>query len=157
MSGVYKIVALSDIHHDIAKVHRIMPIINASDYLVFCGDGLNDLMSIRGEITVPIVCVKGNNDWNTSVAEMSCITLGETRVLITHGHRQDVRRGLGGLIAAAKLKNCRLVFFGHTHTPYDLIYDGIHLINPGAISGHGSYALVMGDGINFTCKHETVE
>ncbi len=153
---VSKLVVLSDVHHDIDKVRKIMPIINSADCLVFCGDGLNEMMSIRGEITVPMACAKGNNDWHTPIVEMSSITLGETRALIVHGHKQDVRRGVGGLVAAAKMKNCQLVFFGHTHLPYDAVYDGIHLINPGAISGAGSYALVVGDGKNFTCKHEIV-
>ncbi len=153
---MYKLVVLSDVHHDIDKVRKILPIINSADCLIFCGDGLNEMMSIRGEITVPTVFVKGNNDWQTKIAEMSSITLGETRALVVHGHRHGVRHGVDGLIAAARLKNCRLVFFGHTHTPYDAVCEGIHIINPGAISGFGSYALVVGDGKNFTCKHETI-
>lgn len=153
----YRLVVLSDIHHDIDKVRTIIPIINSSDYLVFCGDGINGLMSIRGEITVPMVCAKGNNDWYSNVSELSTFSIGTTRALVTHGHRQDVRRGVSGLVAAAQLNACKLVFFGHTHSRYDAVRDGIHIINPGAISGYGSYAVVTGDGERFTCRHNFVK
>ncbi|MCH5165486.1 MAG: YfcE family phosphodiesterase [Clostridiales bacterium] len=147
----YRLIVLSDVHYDIDRVRSIMPIINSSDYLVFCGDGLNGLLSIRGEITVPTVCVRGNNDWNTVVDDVATFTVGDTRALVTHGHRQDVRRGISGLIELATLNNCKLVFFGHTHSPYDAVNNGIHIINPGAVC-NGTYALVTGDGQTFASK-----
>ena len=147
----HRFVVLSDVHYATDRVRSIMPIINSSDCLVFCGDGLNGLMSLRGEITVPTIFVRGNNDWNTIIDDTATFTVGETRALVTHGHRQDVRRGVAGLIAAASLKDCKLVFFGHTHTPYDAVHGDIHIINPGAVC-NGTYAIVTGDGQTFTSK-----
>lgn len=153
---IYKLVVISDLHHGADNLVRIIPIINSSDYLIFCGDGLNDLLLFRDEILVPIVCVKGNTDQNTSMAEMASIVLGESRVFVTHGHRQNVRQGLGGLLNAAKLKCCQIVFFGHTHAYCDYIYDGVHFVNPGALC-EGSYAMVVGDGRNITSKRCMLE
>ncbi len=153
---IYKLVVISDLHHGADNLVRIIPIINTSDYLIFCGDGLDELMLFRDEICVPMACVKGNNDRGTTMAEMASIILGGSRVFVTHGHRQNVRQGLSSLLNAAKLKSCNMVFFGHTHVYCDYVYDGVHFINPGALCD-GSYALVLGDGRNFTSKHCTVQ
>lgn len=152
---IYKLVVVSDIHRAGNYLLDIMPVINAADYFIFCGDGLDELMALRGGITVPMLCVKGNNDRNTNIGDMASIVLGDTKVLVTHGDRQDVRRGLGVLYTAAKLKNCSLVFFGHTHNYCDYVQDGIHFINPGALN-EGSYAIVVGDGRNFNCSRAMV-
>ena len=152
---LYKMVVISDIHYGSDNLVRIIPIINESNYLIFCGDGLRQLMLFRDEIRVPIVCVKGNNDYNTKIAEHASIVLGQTRAFVTHGHKQNVRKGVGLLIDAARMKNCNLVFFGHTHVYYDYTAGGIHFINPGALC-EGSYAMVIGDGVNFTSKQCTV-
>ncbi|MCM1368154.1 MAG: YfcE family phosphodiesterase [Roseburia sp.] len=151
---MYKLVIISDIHHDLLRLKRILPIINASDYLIFCGDGVSDLMLLRSVISVPIVCVRGNNDLDPSVPEISSMVLGNTRVLVTHGHKFDVRRSITPLLKVAKQMQCNLVFFGHTHMFFDRIIDGVHFINPGALHGraYGTYAAVAGDGEMFFSK-----
>ncbi len=151
----YKLAIISDIHHAGEYLLGLLPIINSSDYLIFCGDGLDELMAVRGSINVPMVCVRGNNDRNTQIVEMASFVIGGTRALVTHGDKQGVRQGLSGLYAAAKLKNCPLVFFGHTHTYCDYVHGGIHFINPGALC-NGDYALAFGDGKKFTCRHEVI-
>lgn len=149
----YKLVVISDSHHDIARLERLIPIINSADYLVFCGDGIMDIMYIRGSITVPIVCVKGNNDINANVniTELASVAFGNTRAIVTHGHKYGVQMGLRNLYGAATMHGARLVFFGHTHTYCDRIEGGVHFINPGALC-NGSYALVAGDGESFVAK-----
>ena len=149
----YKIAVISDTHHDLIRLEKILPIINSADYLVFCGDGLADIMMARGRITVPIVCVKGNNDvgLNVPVSDLASVAFGQTKALVTHGHKIDVRKGIGNLLGMAIMKECRLVFFGHTHTYMDFVNSGVHFINPGALC-MGSYALVVGDGVNFVSR-----
>ncbi|MCH5351485.1 MAG: YfcE family phosphodiesterase [Clostridiales bacterium] len=147
----YKIIVISDIHYGSDNLVRIIPLINEANYLIFCGDGLRELMLFRDEIKVPMVCVKGNGDYNTNIAENASIVLGQSRAFVTHGHRQSVRKNISLLLDAARLKECQLVFFGHTHVYYDYIVKGIHFINPGALC-EGSYALVTGDGQNFVSQ-----
>lgn len=147
----YKIVVFSDSHHSTIKLEKLLPIINSADYMVFCGDGANDIMRVHGRIAVPAVCVKGNNDFASNFTELAFTQFGETKALVTHGHKYDVRRSLDMLCGMADMHDCRLVFFGHTHTYCDRIDRGIHLINPGALC-NGSYAIVEGDGVNFVSK-----
>lgn len=153
---IYKLVVISDLHHAIGNLVTLLPVINASDYLIFCGDGIDDILLLRDSINVPLVCVRGNNDANSNIAEMASIVFGNTRALVTHGHKQNVRQGLSTLFASAKMKHCSLVLFGHTHSFCDYELDGVHFINPGALF-NGSYALVVGDGNTFTCKHEFLD
>ncbi len=152
---MYKLVVISDIHHDFARLERLLPVINSADYLVFCGDGVNDVLRIRGLITVPIVCVRGNNDFSSDIAEIAGLKFGDTRALVTHGHKFNVRHGVAQLVNMAEMKNCKLVFYGHTHMYCDVVERGVHLINPGALC-NGSYALVAGDGVGFISKQGVV-
>lgn len=152
---MYKLVVISDIHGDVVRLERLLPIINAADYLVFCGDGIKDILRVRGLITVPIVCVKGNCDFVSDITELATTKFGDTRVLITHGHRFGTKQSVNLLIGEAIKKHCNLVFFGHSHVYFDRIENGIHLINPGALC-NGSYALVAGDGINFVSKQHFI-
>ena len=153
----YKLVVISDTHHDIARLEQLLPVINSADYLVFCGDGVADIMWLRGRITVPIVCVKGNNDLglNVQMTDLASVAFGNTKALVTHGHKFDVRHGISKILGMAILKQCGLVFFGHTHVYMDFIQNGVHFINPGALC-MGSYALVAGDGVKFVSKHCTI-
>lgn len=146
----YRLVVTSDIHHA-HYLRDILPIVNSSDYFIFCGDGLGNVMAQSGSITVPMVCVRGNNDWTSRIDDVANIVIGETNALVTHGHRYGVRQGLDVLLSVAKQKCCSLVLFGHTHIYCDTVKDGIHFINPGALCD-GSYAIVEGDGKSFKCR-----
>ncbi len=151
----YRLVIVSDIHRRTENLTEILPVINSSDYMVFCGDGMKDVMEVQDRILVPTVCVRGNNDYFSDIVDTAELVLGDTRAFVTHGHRYGARMGVSGLVSAAKVNNCRLVFFGHTHVFCDRVADGVHLINPGALCD-GSYAVVTGDGIEFTCKQQFV-
>ncbi|MDE6200807.1 MAG: YfcE family phosphodiesterase [Clostridiales bacterium] len=150
---LYKLVVISDTHHDMARLEQLLPIINSADYLVFCGDGVSDVLWLRGRITVPIVCVKGNNDigLNVQITDLASVAFGKTKALVTHGHKFGVRQGVGKVLGMAIMKDCKLVFFGHTHRYMDFLQGGVHFINPGALC-NGSYALVAGDGKQFVSK-----
>ena len=153
---VYKLVILSDIHHDLARVRAILPILNEADYVIFCGDGIEDIMYFRNALRSPLVCVRGNNDFGTNITETAVSTFGNTRALVTHGHKFDVRNGLKALYFTAMTDKCRMVFFGHTHTFTDKIVQGVHFINPGALC-MGSYSLGAGDGTNIAVKQCLVQ
>lgn len=150
---LYKLVVISDTHHDIARLERLLPVINSANYLIFCGDGVADIMWLRGRVTVPIVCVKGNNDIGMKVqmTDLASVSFGNTKTLVTHGHKLGVRQGVAKLLGLAIMKDCKLVFFGHTHMYMDFIQGGVHFINPGALC-NGSYALVAGDGKQFVSR-----
>ena len=151
-----RLIVVSDVHRDTERLERLLPLINTSDYFVFCGDGLNDVMRVRGAITVPMVCVRGNNDFDTCICDSADINVGGTRAFVAHGHRYGVRQGTDGVLAAALSRECSLAFFGHTHICCDRTECGVHMINPGALCD-GYYAEVIGDGTTFKCKHEFID
>lgn len=63
------------------------------------------------------------------------------RTLITHGHKFLVKYSPFGLIKEAKLDDCKLVLYGHTHTASVIQEDGIVSVNGGSIA-NGSYAVI---------------
>lgn len=150
---LYKLVVISDTHHDMARLEKLLPVINSANYLIFCGDGVMDIMRIRGRITVPIVCVKGNNDigLNVHITDLASVAFGRTKALVTHGHKFGVRQSMSNVLGLAIMKDCKLVFFGHTHKYMDFMQGGVHFINPGALC-NGSYAIVAGDGKQFVSR-----
>lgn len=153
MEGFYTVI--SDVHHASAHLDRIMPVINSSRCLFFCGDGLSSMMNARGEILIPHILVRGNCDFYTDIDESACVTIDNVRALITHGHRQSAKQGFGGLVAAAKRNDCSLVLFGHTHVFCDKTIDGVRLINPGALLD-GSYATLRLSNGMIVCTHRYV-
>lgn len=147
----YTIVALSDVHFDLERLERLLPVMNSADCVVFCGDGMSNFERISGRITVSTVCARGNNDFFSRVGDSSTFSIGNTRVFVTHGHRFGVRSGVELLAEAAAGEGCALAFFGHTHIFYDRTIYGVHIINPGAVC-NGSYAVVTGNADGFICR-----
>ncbi len=122
------------------------------DAVFFLGDGLSDTDDRM--MGIPVIRVRGNCDWSIGggqpVAEEEIVTFEGRRILLTHGHHQNAKSGIGGLIRAAVEKQADLVLYGHTHTPLlETIPAGtptasgvtekqIILFNPGSIAA-GSF------------------
>ena len=154
-----KILLLSDTHRDIGRIARLLSLYRDVDLIVHCGDLESDCDYIKEQAPhIPFHAVCGNNDFWSLCPDSLTDELDGHRVYITHGHREHVKSGYGGLIAAAKAKNCTLVFYGHTHRAVDVVQDGIRLINPGALcSGAGFFALITCQNGQIDVKHLTLE
>lgn len=148
---MYRLIVISDIHRDRERLYALIPVINAADCVVCCGDGVSDFMNVRGSMCVPTVCVRGNNDFGAFVTDDACIDLNGIKTLVTHGHKYGVKRGTDALRAAAEHNGCRIVLFGHTHIFCDRTAGGVRMINPGALCD-GSYAEICIDGGKILCK-----
>lgn len=106
------------------------------DALFFCGDGMPDLVSILEESVsdpelaenIPDVLyfVHGNGDNSTIqlLAEKRILlqvpreinaNVAGKKIFMTHGHSYNVYFGTKDLIAAGKLNNADIIFYGHTH------------------------------------------
>ncbi len=111
------------------------------DAVFFLGDGLSDLADVMTEYPkIPVVAVKGNCDFGNplpdrSVYKIDSITLGERKIVLTHGDLYGAKYGLDGLIDLANNMNADVVLYGHTHTPADEYADGVYYLNPGAVRG----------------------
>ena len=92
--------------------------------------------------------VRGNCDAPGS-PEVLRLTLGGTRILMVHGHRQGVKEDLERLYLSALEAGAELALFGLTHRAYQERHGSVELLNPGSI-GRGyppSYALLrLGEG-----------
>jgi len=137
-----KLLVFSDTHgsvNDLKAVFKwandhIPP--NGTICAVAClGDGLSDLQTAAD--TTGFFCdwkiIRGNNDYGFQVPETAYFDFAERRFFMCHGHRHNLYSGYHLLLAAAKNTESDTVLFGHTHTPFFKIIDGIYIINPGSL------------------------
>lgn len=142
-----KMIVISDTHHDIDAIRRILPVINECDTLVHLGDCNDDILKIQHELKVKeIIYVRGNCDYVMRSPERVVKEWGGVKFLFTHGHNYRVDSSLLDITYAALENECKYVFYGHTHiAAMDEKY-GIQILNPGSVSrpraGYPSYALV---------------
>ena len=141
-----KLLVLSDSHgHDENLTDIILSCPDAGA-IIFLGDGEWDFDNALqvcgiGEEERVICRVRGNCDRASREPETIVREFGGIRFLITHGHEQNVKYGLWGLVDEAKKRTCKAALFGHTHQKTFRTKEGITLINPGSAAG-GSYCLL---------------
>ena len=140
-------IIISDTHHDIDAIRRILPVINECDTLVHLGDCNDDILKIKSELTVKdIIYVRGNCDFVMKEPEFVVKEWGGAKFFFTHGHRYRVDSSLLDITYASLENECKFAFYGHTHiAAMDEKY-GVQIINPGSVArpraGYPSYALV---------------
>lgn len=78
--------------------------------------------------------VKGNNDYNSDVPYEKILILKDKRILLTHGHRQNVYWNFETISYFAEEQNAEMALFGHTHVPLNDRGGRVWLFNPGSIS-----------------------
>lgn len=82
------------------------------------------------------------------------------KVIMTHGHKYNVKSGLSKLLLFAKEKKADLVLFGHTHKALNELMDNILFFNPGSTThpreGRPTFGIIKitQDGIDL--KHITL-
>lgn len=151
-----KMIVISDTHHDIDAIRKIIPVINECDTLVHLGDCNDDILKIRHELKVnEIIYVRGNCDYVLKSPEFVVKEWGGAKFFFTHGHRYRVDSSLLDLAFVAQENQCDYAFYGHTHVGDMQQYRQIQLLNPGSVSrprvGYPSYAIVEEkDGKIFT-------
>lgn len=152
---------ISDTHGKIERADEIYRRLKDIDVLVHLGDYKRDGQELARELGVDCFCIRGNMDGSVD-REHEFLYVECGKILLTHGHRDHVKRGVEDLIAACKEEDCKGAFFGHTHVPYLNEMDGITLLNPGSLSlprsgGQGSYAIVTTDreGIHASILYDT--
>lgn len=124
------------------------------DLILHAGDSSSDAISIAYETGVPCIRVRGNNDYFDNTSEdFELVDIGKTRILLTHGHKENVYRTYNRLVEKAKETGASIVVFGHTHTYYKKYHGNILLLNPGSPSlprdGNAGFLIMdIGDKIN---------
>lgn len=148
----------SDSHGDTDILERVIKAHGPSaDALVFCGDGVTDLLRIvsiagsderlRAALPPVIAFVRGNNDApyydydfpiNTMrrslvVPKSVVIGVGQRRMWVTHGNSYGVYYSTEVLKQMAQESGTSIVAFGHTHCPFEA-HEGVYLVNGGGLS-----------------------
>jgi uncharacterized protein len=153
-----KLLVISDTHGHIERAVRLLPLFSDADAIIHLGDYLRDAQQLQKMTQIKVVAVGGNCDGVTSKNE-AMITMDSPYgpLLITHGHLHDAKNGIDRLLYQASECEAKAVLFGHTHTPFYGVVDGIALVNPGSLSlsgqqNQGTYAVLHIDSSGISCS-----
>ena len=153
-----KLLVISDTHGHIDRAIRLLPLFKDLNAIVHLGDYLRDAEQLQKYTDVKVVAVGGNCDGVTSKTEaMKVIKSPFGPLLITHGHLHGAKKGIDRLLYQAGECEAKAVLFGHTHTPFYGVYEGVALINPGSLSlpgnqTQGTYAVLNIDEAGISCS-----
>ena len=142
-----RIAILSDTHGKTEYFLSQMRSRNDIDRIIHLGDFAWDAELISRELSVPVIYVKGNNDFGSNAPLDKVIYLEGHKVWLTHGHRNNDYFGTDSLYYKAKELGASIVLYGHTHSFFYEVSEGIRIINPGSLShsrgdGHTSYVIM---------------
>jgi hypothetical protein len=149
---------ISDTHFGdrlLALPEAVPRIFEGTDLILHGGDvGELRVLDELGHVA-PVVAVHGNDerfaDAPRDLPYHQVVYVAGQRIVLTHAHYPDygeemaarrddawapklARRAVFGRAAAAKI-----VVYGHTHVATDVVYEGVRLVNPGALAS-GNFA-----------------
>ena len=118
--------------------------LESPDMILHLGDKRTDCECIERMFPeIPIRNVKGNCDSGKTGLDMDEFMLEGKRFFMTHGHLFNVKMGKTRIIDAATKKGTDILLFGHTHTPYYDIKEGLTILNPGCIGLNQKYYAII--------------
>ena len=123
---------LGDTHGDASAIRRTVATIGVVDLWLHTGDYSRDAMLVSALSGSPVTAVRGNCDGQAKAKPDEFIEICGYRLWLTHGHRHDVKYGLGDLENWARRYEADVVIFGHTHQPCCETLAGLLLFNPGS-------------------------
>lgn len=143
-----KLLITGDIQGRDDVLRRVMEKELDVDYHLNTGDLGIDTKTIQ---ETKMIAVKGNHDLYHDLPTERILVLEGLKVLLTHGHLQNVKYGLENLIEQAKLHQVDMCIFGHTHEAFYQKIDQIIFINPGSLGElrEKSYAIYEDGKVSF--------
>jgi len=127
-----KFAIVSDTHDNMANFNKVIDFLNKEgiDIMLHCGDISNKKTIDEAEerFNGHISFIRGNADYNLhDVPDSLSLDIGGKKVAFIH--YPDLAKKL------AENGNYDLVFYGHTHKPWEEKVGNCHLINPGELAG----------------------
>ena len=103
------------------------------DFIIHCGDFYSDGVRLGEIYGRTVYAVHGNCDggWDE---EFKVVETPAGKILVIHGHVEDVKFSLDNALYLAKREKCGMVCFGHTHKSVITEQNGILFVNPGTAS-----------------------
>ncbi len=129
-----KLLIFSDSHGHISEMERALRA-EKPDMIFHLGDHVSDAHRLTRLSGIPLVSVRGNCDIDADEPECRIAEPGGYRIFLTHGHIYQVKYGLERALLAARERSAFVFLFGHTHTPLYTMHEGMHVFNPGSVSG----------------------
>ncbi len=138
---------ISDTHGDIFTAKDLIKMYPQINGIIHLGDFYKDAVILKTRFPdIEYFMVPGNCDFVFDTPTDVVIEVEGKRILITHGHRYDVKSSIGRLEAKAVTERVDAVLFGHTHIPYIEVRSQILFVNPGSLShsrGSGAKTYVL--------------
>ena len=128
-----KYLVLSDTHGKTNRASRLYQEAGDFDGIIHLGDNEGDARALESQLGTDVFSVKGNMDGGVGALHRILETEGG-KILLTHGHREDVKSSLQRLLYKTEEEGCKAALFGHTHEPYYGNFDGVVLFNPGSLT-----------------------
>jgi len=131
------------------KIRELKP-----DLILHLGDYVSDARILSESFPdLPLKMVRGNCDFSSKAPLLEEFELESHRIIMTHGHRYDVKSGLTALCDMGHFANAALLLFGHTHVPYYEQIGNMHVLNPGSAGQQKSAAFIeLAEG-HIRCAH----
>lgn len=127
-----QIVIVSDTHGMYQPIIEKLNTLKRIDLLIHLGDYVQDGERIAEELGVESIIVRGNGDPGSNYKDEEILTIEDTRIFITHGHKYDIKYNLNRLYYRGLELEADIVLFGHTHIPLIQEEGDILLFNPGS-------------------------
>lgn len=137
-----KAIIFSDSHRQfnsmVQAIEKELPV----DIIIHAGDVQQDVDELEVMYpNIPIICVKGNNDfWSSQAPYDRFFELDGVRIFLTHGHNYGVKYSITKLWKHAKDLDANICIFGHTHKRCHEEIEGLEMFNPG--SAYTSYGVL---------------
>lgn len=132
-----KVLVVSDSHGDVENMCRAVER-ERPRMVLHLGDGWRDADILAQRYPdLPLEKVPGNCDYRSRENAVRQLMIAGKLVMMCHGHTLGVKTNLSMLLREALEHRADAVLFGHTHTPFVDIRNGVVMLNPGSI---GSYA-----------------
>ena len=112
-----KILIVSDTHGHEENLERVVEKVGKIDCLLHLGDVEGQEDYIEALVSCPVHIVAGNNDFFSELPREIVVTIGDYRILMTHGHYYGVSVETSMLKEEALARGCNVALYGHTHRP----------------------------------------
>ena len=140
-----KILVISDTHDNYPLALRVVELTAPVDAVIHLGDGDDDADLLDQILNVDVIRVAGNCDLNSVAPRELLWECKEKRILLSHGDRYGVKRGMGEMERRGQEESADAVLFGHTHQAIITTRSGILFVNPGTLMkscSHNSCAIM---------------
>jgi len=135
-----RILVISDTHGNYQLALRACDLAGAVDCVIHLGDGRDDAELLSQILDITVIRVAGNCDPGSDAPRELLWECEGKRLLLAHGDRYDVKRGLGRLEQRCIETGADVALFGHTHCAMISVRADILFVNPGSLMNSGRKA-----------------